>query len=250
MTALYPDTSHRSSTLRRRACSGNPGPGGWAYILRHWATAKRRNDSGAERHTTNNRMELPAVIRGLEASIGPRGRDRHRQHLRRQGLLRMVAQVEGQRLAAARRRPSSRIKNEDLWRRLDRLAAAAPRRFTHVRGHAGHPENELATRRRWRRTRGCRLEAGGYQAGGYRGRKYRPLAASQGSVNDGALRSRKRLKCAAREPVASSLQPLPYLCSSASPRTALPASSRPDGSATTGSGRPRRSSCRSPSARR
>src|SRR5438552_3247692 len=49
------------------ACSGNPGPGGWAYILRHEATGKEKEDSGAERETTNNRMELTAAIEGLAA---------------------------------------------------------------------------------------------------------------------------------------------------------------------------------------
>lgn len=53
------------------ACSGNPGPGGWAWILEHPASGKVRSDSGGERLTTNNRMELLAVIRGLEALQRP-----------------------------------------------------------------------------------------------------------------------------------------------------------------------------------
>src|SRR5690348_5544954 len=53
------------------ACSGNPGPGGWAFILRHPATAKQLEKSGGERETTNNRMELLAVVRGLEALTKP-----------------------------------------------------------------------------------------------------------------------------------------------------------------------------------
>ena len=48
------------------ACKGNPGPGGWAYVLKHPASGKEREDSGGEAHTTNNRMELMGVIRGLE----------------------------------------------------------------------------------------------------------------------------------------------------------------------------------------
>ena len=68
------------------ACSGNPGPGGWAFILRHPASGKELERSGGERETTNNRMELTAVIRGLEALNAPHAaRTRHRQHLRRQG---------------------------------------------------------------------------------------------------------------------------------------------------------------------
>ena len=57
------------------ACSGNPGPGGCAYILSHRASAKEREASGGERATTNNRMELTAVIRGLEALTRPSGVD-------------------------------------------------------------------------------------------------------------------------------------------------------------------------------
>src|SRR5208337_485927 len=53
------------------ACSGNPGPGGWAFILRHPASGKELERSGGERETTNNRMELTAVIRGLEALNRP-----------------------------------------------------------------------------------------------------------------------------------------------------------------------------------
>ena len=52
-------------------CSGNPGPGGWGYLLRHLATGKEKQDSGAEPETTNNRMELQAVIEGLKALNKP-----------------------------------------------------------------------------------------------------------------------------------------------------------------------------------
>ena len=52
------------------ACSGNPGPGGWAYILRHPESGRETKDSGAEPDTTNNRMELTAVVRGLEQLCG------------------------------------------------------------------------------------------------------------------------------------------------------------------------------------
>src|SRR5438128_8755720 len=53
------------------ACIGNPGPGGWAWLLRHLASGKSRHGSGGEHHTTNNRMEIMAVIRGLEALRRP-----------------------------------------------------------------------------------------------------------------------------------------------------------------------------------
>src|ERR1700729_1558672 len=53
------------------ACSGNPGPGGWAFILKHPSSSKELEDSGGERESTNNRMELTAVVRGLEALKKP-----------------------------------------------------------------------------------------------------------------------------------------------------------------------------------
>jgi len=125
------------------ACSGNPGPGGWAFLLRHPASGKELERSGAERETTNNRMELLAVIRGLEA-------------LKRATSVELVTDsvYVGKGLTewlpkwkanGWRRREGKRfkeIKNEDLWRRLDQLLARHRVRFTHVRGHAGHPENE------------------------------------------------------------------------------------------------------------
>ena len=124
-------------------CSGNPGPGGWAFILRHPASGKESEQSGAERDTTNNRMELTAVIRGLEA-------------LKRATRVELISDSTyvGKGLTewlpkwkanGWRRREGKRwaqIKNEDLWRRLDQLLSKHHVEFTHVRGHAGHPENE------------------------------------------------------------------------------------------------------------
>jgi len=124
-------------------CSGNPGPGGWAFLLKHPASGKELERSGAERQTTNNRMELTAVIRGLEALkrstrvelftdsvyVG-RGLSEWLPKWKANGWRRR----EGKRWAE--------IKNEDLWRQLDKLLARHRVRFTHVRGHSGHPENE------------------------------------------------------------------------------------------------------------
>ncbi|NUQ65271.1 MAG: ribonuclease HI [Pirellulales bacterium] len=125
------------------ACSGNPGPGGWAFILRHPASGKEIERSGAVRETTNNRMELLAVIRGLEALKRPtavelftdstyvgKGLSEWLHKWKANGWKRR----EGDRWAA--------VKNEELWRRLDELLARHRVRFTHVRGHSGHPENE------------------------------------------------------------------------------------------------------------
>ena len=129
------------------ACRGNPGPGGWAFILRHPASGKQIERSGAERATTNNRMELLAVIRGLEA-------------LKRPTRVELVTDSEyvGKGLSdwlakwkahGWRRRTSSgwaEVKNEDLWRRLDALLARHHVVFRHVYGHTGHPENEQCDR--------------------------------------------------------------------------------------------------------
>lgn len=125
------------------ACSGNPGPGGWAFILRHAASGKELERSGGEAETTNNRMELTAVIRGLEALKRParvevvtdsvyvgKGFSEWLPKWKANGWRRR----EGDRFAP--------IKNEDLWRHLDELLARHTVRFTHVRGHRGHVENE------------------------------------------------------------------------------------------------------------
>jgi len=125
------------------ACSGNPGPGGWAFILRHLASGKEMERSGAEPQTTNNRMELVAVIHGLEA-------------LKRRASVEVVTDsvyagkgfsewLPKWKANGWRRREGERlvpVKNEDLWRRLDELLARHNVRFTHVRGHRGHAENE------------------------------------------------------------------------------------------------------------
>src|SRR5262245_32425655 len=125
------------------ACSGNPGPGGWAFILRHPASGKEMEKSGGERETTNNRMEMLAVIRGLEA-------------LKRRTRVEVVSDsiyvgkglsewLPKWKMNGWKRREGGRlkeIKNEELWRQLDALLAQHTVRFTHVRGHRGHPENE------------------------------------------------------------------------------------------------------------
>ncbi|MBI3462478.1 MAG: ribonuclease HI [Planctomycetes bacterium] len=125
------------------ACSGNPGPGGWAYILKHQRSGQSKKDAGAEANTTNNRMELTAVIKGLEA-------------LRRPTRVRLVTDSEyvakGMRdwmpkwKARGWRRGSKPVKNEDLWRRLDELLSRHQLTYQLVLGHTGHPENEECDR--------------------------------------------------------------------------------------------------------
>ena len=88
------------------ACSGNPGPGGWGVLMR-W-NGHEKEMSGGEAETTNNRMELTAVIEGLKT---------------------------------ASKKP---VKNQDLWMALDEQVQSHDVKFHWVKGHAGHPENERA----------------------------------------------------------------------------------------------------------
>ena len=124
-------------------CSGNPGPGGWAYLLRHPATGKQIEGSGGEPETTNNRMELQAVIEGLTALKRPTHVELFTDSVyvgrgMRDWLPKWKAngwrRKEGKRLVA--------IKNEELWRRLDELLVAHQVKYTRVAGHSGHPEND------------------------------------------------------------------------------------------------------------
>jgi ribonuclease HI len=122
------------------ACSGNPGPGGWAAILRHRRAEKEL--SGSEPHTTNNRMEMLAAIMGLEA-LKRRCRVRlysDSQYLR-DGITKWIDNWKRRGWRTADNKP---VKNIDLWQRLDRAAAEHEVRWIWVRGHAGHPENERA----------------------------------------------------------------------------------------------------------
>jgi ribonuclease HI len=122
------------------ACKGNPGPGGWGVVLR--ANGSEKELSGGEPLTTNNRMELTAAIRGLEALKKPcRVALSTDSRYVMDGLTKWLKgwQRNGWRTAA--RQP---VKNADLWQEL--IAAAAPHRieWRWVKGHAGHPENERA----------------------------------------------------------------------------------------------------------
>jgi ribonuclease HI len=122
------------------ACSGNPGPGGWGVVLRYGDVEKELH--GGEADTTNNRMELMAAIKALEALKRPSEvvLTTDSEYVRR-GITEWIGkwQVNGWR--GADKKP---IKNVDLWEKL--LAAAAPHdvRWVWVKGHAGHPENERA----------------------------------------------------------------------------------------------------------
>ncbi|HMB04131.1 MAG TPA: ribonuclease HI [Isosphaeraceae bacterium] len=129
------------------ACSGNPGPGGWAYILRHPASGQSRDASGAEPATTNNRMELLSVIEGLSSLKRPCRVEliTDSQYVAK-GIAEWMPKWKSQ---GWQRREGGRLKpvmNVDLWRRIDELLARHQVRVTHVLGHNGHPENEACDR--------------------------------------------------------------------------------------------------------
>ncbi len=124
------------------ACSGNPGPGGWAYILRHRASESEREDSGGEARTTNNRMELMAVIRGLAALTRPADVDVYSDS--QYVLNGLESWMDGWKKKGWVTASKSPVKNRDLWERLDELRQEHGLSYHWIRGHNDHPENERA----------------------------------------------------------------------------------------------------------
>lgn len=122
------------------ACKGNPGPGGWGAILRY--NGQEKTMKGAEAHTTNNRMELMAAIMALEALKRACQVDLYTdsQYLR-QGMTEWLAQWKKRGWRNAKKEP---VKNVDLWQRLDSLAMTHQINWHWVKGHSGHPENDMA----------------------------------------------------------------------------------------------------------
>jgi ribonuclease HI len=122
------------------ACSGNPGPGGWGAILRRGDTEKEL--FGGEALTTNNRMEMTAVIealRALKQSV------QARVHTDSQYVQKGISEwIHGWKRRGWKTATKEPVKNEDLWRELDRLAAQHKIEWIWVKGHAGHAENERA----------------------------------------------------------------------------------------------------------
>jgi ribonuclease HI len=122
------------------ACKGNPGPGGWGSLLRYRGVEKELY--GGEAETTNNRMELTAVIKGLEALSWPcRVRIATDSTYVKQGMTQWIARWRRNGWRTAERKP---VKNRDLWERLDALLSRHQVEWQWVRGHSGHPENERA----------------------------------------------------------------------------------------------------------
>ena len=122
------------------ACSGNPGPGGWGALL--IAGANRKELFGGEKQTTNNRMEMQAVIEALGALKRPCAVT---LHVDSQYVLKGITEwLPGWKARGWRTAAKKPVKNVDLWRRLDEAVAPHDISWHWVRGHSGHPENERA----------------------------------------------------------------------------------------------------------
>ena len=126
-------------------CSGNPGPGGWAFLLRHVPTGTEQESSGGDPETTNNRMELKAVVMGLSAlkrachvelftdsTYVGKGIAEWMPNWKRNGW---------QRREEGKLKP---LKNAELWQELDALLQTHTVKYTRVAGHSGHTENDRA----------------------------------------------------------------------------------------------------------
>ena len=122
------------------ACKGNPGKGGWGVLMRYGSHEKEL--FGGEAHTTNNRMELTAIIQGLAALKRPCAVVIYTdsQYVKN-GMEQWIHGWKKNGWKTASKQP---VKNEDLWQQLDRLAAQHQIQWQWVRGHAGHTENERA----------------------------------------------------------------------------------------------------------
>jgi ribonuclease HI len=124
------------------ACRGNPGPGGWAALLS--CEGREKELAGAEALTTNNRMELTAVIRALESLKRPaRARLFTDSEYVRRGITEWLPSWKARGWLTADRKP---VKNQDLWVELEKLAAAHQVEWHWVRGHSGVPGNERVDR--------------------------------------------------------------------------------------------------------
>jgi ribonuclease HI len=124
------------------ACSGNPGPGGWAALLRFGEVEKEL--SGGEALTTNNRMELMAAIQALEALSRPVEARIHTDSMYvKDGITAWLPRWKARGWKTADKKP---VKNIDLWQRLDAAAAPHSIEWAWVRGHSGHPENDRVDR--------------------------------------------------------------------------------------------------------
>lgn len=131
--------SHKEITIfTDGGCHGNPGPGGWGVILQYGS--QKRELSGGDPETTNNRMELRAAIAGLASLREPCAVTvfTDSQYVR-QGILEWIHKWKAR---GWMRTASQPVKNADLWRQLDAEASRHKVKWTWLKGHSGHPENE------------------------------------------------------------------------------------------------------------
>jgi ribonuclease HI len=143
------NAQHESTALRHvqlytdGACSRNPGPGGWAYVLRDMQSKKEKEGCGAEPETTNNRMELQAVIEGLKILTRPCDVTLYAdsQYVLK-GLKEWMAPWKKNNWRRKEGNKFAEVKNVDLWQELDRLQSIHKISLHHVKGHSGHAENE------------------------------------------------------------------------------------------------------------
>ncbi|HON88098.1 MAG TPA: ribonuclease HI [Spirochaetia bacterium] len=124
------------------ACSGNPGPGGWGFIVKN--DSLYFEASGAEPSTTNNRMELLSVIRGLEYIMQTHGKNFHIRIFTDSqyvfyGITKWIHDWKKKGWKNSQKEP---VKNKELWEQLDTLTITLQPEFNWIRGHAGHEENE------------------------------------------------------------------------------------------------------------
>ena len=122
------------------ACSGNPGPGGWGAVLSY--KGKTREICGGQAETTNNRMEMMAAIRALEALTRSVDARLHTDSTYlKDGITKWMAEWKANGWKTAKRKP---VKNIDLWQRLEAALAGHRVEWLWVKGHAGDPGNERA----------------------------------------------------------------------------------------------------------
>jgi ribonuclease HI len=121
------------------ACRGNPGPGGWAALLRH--RQEEKMISGAVEQTTNNRMELTAAIEGLEQLKRPMIviLTTDSQYVK-DGITKWIEGWKQKGWITSQKKP---VKNVDLWKRLDQAVSIHEVDWKWVKGHSGHRENEM-----------------------------------------------------------------------------------------------------------
>jgi len=124
-------------------CSGNPGPGGWAFILRHLPSGTEIEKSGGVEDTTNNKMELMAVVEGLASLKRPCRVELFTDSVYvGKGMTEWMPKWKANGWKRKEKSKFVPVKNVDLWQRLDELVGRHRVKYTRVAGHSGHTEND------------------------------------------------------------------------------------------------------------